>query len=69
VSSIYAATVAGVGLALLPAAVADRDVALRRVPTASSPAPREIRQAVHADMQKNRRIRVVVGFLGEVLGT
>ena len=69
VSSIYAATVAGVGVALLPAAVADRDGALRRVPTASSPAPREIWQAFHADVQKNRRIRVVVDFLAEVLGT
>jgi DNA-binding transcriptional LysR family regulator len=69
VSSIYAAAVAGVGLALLPAVVADRDTALRRVPTASSPAPREIWQAVHADMQKNMRVRVVLDFLAEVLGT
>jgi DNA-binding transcriptional LysR family regulator len=68
VSSIYAAAVAGLGLALLPAAVADRDAALRRVPTASSPAPREIWQAVHADMQKNKRVRVVLDFLAEVLG-
>jgi DNA-binding transcriptional LysR family regulator len=69
VSSIYAAAVAGVGLALLHAVVADRDMALRRVPTASSPAPREIWQAVHADMQKNKRVRVVLDFLAEVLGT
>jgi DNA-binding transcriptional LysR family regulator len=68
VSSIYAATLAGVGLALLPAVVADRDAALRRVPTATSPAPREIWQAVHADMQKNGRVRVVLDFLAEVLG-
>jgi DNA-binding transcriptional LysR family regulator len=68
VSSIYAAAVAGVGLALLPMAVADRDPALRRVPTASSPVPREIWQAVHADLQKNKRIRVVLDFLGEILG-
>jgi DNA-binding transcriptional LysR family regulator len=68
VSSIYAAAVAGVGLALLPAAVADRDTALRRVPTASSPASREIWQTVHADLQKNKRVRVVLDFLVEVLG-
>jgi DNA-binding transcriptional LysR family regulator len=68
VSSIYAAAVAGVGLALLPASVADRDTALRRIPVASSPAPREIWQAVHEDMQKNRRVRVVLDFLAEVLG-
>jgi DNA-binding transcriptional LysR family regulator len=68
VSSIYAAAVAGVGLALLPATVADRDPALRRVPVASSPAPREIWQAVHADLQKNKRVRVVLDFLAEILG-
>jgi DNA-binding transcriptional LysR family regulator len=67
VSSIYAAVVAGVGLALLPAAVADRDPALRRVPTADAPVPREIWQAVHADLQKNKRIRIVLDFLAEVL--
>jgi DNA-binding transcriptional LysR family regulator len=69
VSSIYAAAVAGVGLALLPASVADRDSALRRVPTTSSPASREIWQSVHADLQKNKRIRVVLDFLAEILAT
>jgi DNA-binding transcriptional LysR family regulator len=69
VSSVYAAAVAGVGLALLPASVADRDAALRRVTIANSPAPREIWQAVHADMQKNRRVRVLLDFLAEVLDT
>jgi DNA-binding transcriptional LysR family regulator len=68
VSSIYAATVAGVGLALLPATVADRDAALRRVPLSSAPVPREIWQAVHADLQKNKRVRVVLDFLAEILG-
>jgi DNA-binding transcriptional LysR family regulator len=69
VSSIYAAAVAGVGLALLPGSVADRDSALRRVPTASSRAPREIWQAVHADLQKNARVRAVLDFLAEILAT
>jgi DNA-binding transcriptional LysR family regulator len=69
VSSMYAAAVAGVGLALLPTSVAERDTALRRVPLASSPAPREIWQAVHADLQKNKRVRVVLDFLAEILGT
>jgi DNA-binding transcriptional LysR family regulator len=67
VSSIYAATVAGVGIALLPVAVADRDPALRRIPTATSPEPRQIWQAVHADLQKSKRVRVVLDFLGDIL--
>jgi hypothetical protein len=37
------------------------------VPTADAPAPREIWQAVHADLQKNKRIRIVLEFLAEVL--
>jgi DNA-binding transcriptional LysR family regulator len=67
VSSVYAATVAGLGIALLPVAVAEHDGALRRVPTSTSPEPRAIWQAVHADLQKSRRIRVVLDFLGDVL--
>jgi hypothetical protein len=30
--------------------------------------PREIWQAVHADLQKNKRVRVVLDFLAEILG-
>ena len=37
VSSIYSATASGLGLALLPVAVAGHDPALVRVPTATSP--------------------------------
>jgi DNA-binding transcriptional LysR family regulator len=67
VSSIYAATVAGVGIALLPRAAADRDPELRRIPTASAPEPRVIWQTVHADLQKNARVRAVLDFLSEIL--
>jgi DNA-binding transcriptional LysR family regulator len=67
VSSIYAATVAGVGVALLPRAVADRDQRLVRLETASAPEPRTIWQAVHADLQRSARVRAVLTFLSEVL--
>jgi len=67
VSSIYAATVAGVGIALLPRAAADLDPALRRIATASAPEPRVIWQTVHADLQKTARIRAVLDFLSEIL--
>ena len=66
-SSIYAATSAGLGLALLPVAVAAHDPGLVRVPTTTSPAPRVIWQAVHADLQRSARVRAVVEFLGEIV--
>lgn len=68
VSSIYSATLAGLGLALLPCAVADGDPALRRIPTETSPEPRVVWRTVHADLQHAARIRRVLDFLGEVLG-
>jgi DNA-binding transcriptional LysR family regulator len=67
VSSIYSATASGLGLALLPVAVAGHDPALVRVPTATSPAPRVIWQAVHADLQRSARVRAVLEFLGEIV--
>jgi DNA-binding transcriptional LysR family regulator len=67
VSAMYAATVAGVGIALLPRAAADLDPALQRIPTASAPEPRVIWQTVHADLTKNARVRAVLDFLSEIL--
>lgn len=67
VSSVYAATVGSLGIALLPRAVADRDTRLARIETKSTPEPRVIWQAVHVDLQKNARIRAVLDFLGEIL--
>lgn len=67
VSSIYAATVGSLGIALLPRAVADRDTRLSRIETKTTPEPRVIWQAVHVDLQKNARIRAVLDFLGEIL--
>jgi DNA-binding transcriptional LysR family regulator len=68
VSSIYAATVAGLGVALLPIAIAGRDETLRRVKTSTSPAPRVIWQAVHADLKRSARVRVVLDFIAEIVG-
>jgi DNA-binding transcriptional LysR family regulator len=67
VSSIYSATVAGLGIALLPRAVARREPALVHIPTATSPSPRVIWQAVHADVQRSARVRAVLDFLGEIV--
>ncbi|HVW30258.1 MAG TPA: LysR family transcriptional regulator [Polyangiaceae bacterium] len=67
VSSIYSATLAGVGVALLPVAVADRDPVLCRIRTETSPEPRVIWQAVYADVHKSARVRAVLDFLGEIL--
>ena len=67
VSSIYAATMAGVGIALLPVAVAGRDPALRVVSTRTAPEPRVIWQAIHEDLQQSARVRAVLDFLFEVI--
>lgn len=66
VSSIYAAVVAGLGVALLPRAVADRDDALVAL-SQDGPEPRVIWQAVHADVAKSGRVRAVLAFLGDIL--
>jgi DNA-binding transcriptional LysR family regulator len=67
VSSIYAATVAGSGIALLPRAVADYDRRLRRIETVTAPEPRTVWRAVHATVQKSARVRIVLDFLAECL--
>jgi DNA-binding transcriptional LysR family regulator len=67
VSSIYSACVAGLGLAMLPQAVADLDPALRKIATQTSPEPRVIWQTVHQDLVKNARIRAVLDFFTLIL--
>jgi DNA-binding transcriptional LysR family regulator len=67
VSSIFTATLAGVGIALLPCAAADSEGQLVRLQTATAPEPREIWQTVHEDLQKNARVRAVMAFLAEIL--
>jgi DNA-binding transcriptional LysR family regulator len=63
VSSIYAACVAGLGLAMLPRGVADADSDLVKLPTQTTPEPRVIWQTVHEDLMKSARIRAVLDFL------
>jgi DNA-binding transcriptional LysR family regulator len=67
VSSLYGAVVAGLGIALLPRAVADTDRELERIVTASFPEPRVVWQTVHRDLKDTPRIRAVLEFLTEVL--
>jgi len=68
VSSIYAAALSGLGIALLPVVVAEREAGLRRIATRSAPEARVVWQAVHADLQKSARVRAVVEFLAGILG-
>jgi DNA-binding transcriptional LysR family regulator len=67
VSAIFAAALAGAGIALLPCAAADREPGLVRIETATSPEPRVIWQTVHEDLQRSARVRAVLDFLAEVL--
>jgi DNA-binding transcriptional LysR family regulator len=67
VSSIYSAAVGGLGVALLPRVVAERDPALVRIETEDEPEPRVIWQMVHRDLQRTPRIRAVLDFLASVL--
>lgn len=67
VSSIYSSTVSGLGIALLPRAVADSDPSLCRIATDTAPEPRVIWEAVHEDLRNSARVRAVVDFLRDVL--
>ena len=67
VSAIYAAAVCGLGITLLPRAVADKDARLVHLPTRTTPEPRTIWQAVHVDLQRTARVRAVLEFLADVL--
>ncbi|MCB9559354.1 MAG: LysR family transcriptional regulator [Kofleriaceae bacterium] len=67
VSSIYAATAAGLGIGLLPRAVADHDPALVHLPTETAPRPRVIWQTIHKDLRTSARVRAVTDFLAEIL--
>jgi DNA-binding transcriptional LysR family regulator len=68
VSSIFSATVAGLGIALLPCKVAEAEPRLRRIPVDGAPEPRMVWQAVHRDLAGAARIRAVVEFLGRLFG-
>jgi DNA-binding transcriptional LysR family regulator len=67
VSSIFSATVAELGIALLPRAVADSDAELTRLDTRTAPEPRVIWQAVHSDLQHSARVRAVLDFFAEIV--
>ena len=67
VSSIFAATLAGSGIALLPRACADPEPTLVRIETQTYPEPRVVWQTVHVDLAKSARVRAVLEFLSETL--
>jgi DNA-binding transcriptional LysR family regulator len=67
VSSIVSAVIAGLGVALLPRAVADLEPALVRIETTTAPRPRTIWETIHKDMRKTARVRAVTDFLEEIL--
>ena len=67
VSALYAAASAGLGVALLPCLVADRDPALARFSSARGPEPRAVWQAVHRDLARTARVRAVLDFVTHVL--
>lgn len=67
VSSIFSATVAGLGIALLPHVVASAEPSLERIRTDDAPEPRIVWQAVHQDLARAARIRAVLDFLAEIV--
>ena len=67
VSAAYSACVGGVGIALLPCIVADRDSNLVRIGPRVGPEPREVWQGVHRDLKNSARIRAVLEFLATVV--
>ncbi|PSM31353.1 LysR family transcriptional regulator [Haliangium sp. UPWRP_2] len=69
VSAIYAATLAGLGIALLPVLVASREPELVRLPTGQEAEPRIIWQGVHRDLMKSARVQAVMSFLTDVVAT
>ena len=69
VSAIYAATLAGLGIALLPVLVAGREPELVRLPTGREAEPRIIWQGVHRDLMKSARVQAVMRFLADVVAT
>lgn len=68
VSSVVSAATCGLGIALLPVHVGDREPGLVRTPLPGSPEPRVVWQAVHRDLSRVARIRAVLDFLGRLFG-
>jgi DNA-binding transcriptional LysR family regulator len=69
VSSIVSATLAGLGIGLLPRAVAELEPTLVRIETETTPRPRIIWETIHRDMRKTARVRAVMDFLEEILAS
>lgn len=67
VNSVFASAVGGLGIAMLPRAIADAEPRLTRIETRTAPEPRSVWQSVHEDMAQNARVRATLEFLGQIL--
>lgn len=61
----WAAARAGVGVAILPLFLGERDSQLMRIDVSSAPVKRDIWLVVHRDMQRAAAMRPVMRFLAE----
>ncbi len=68
-AALAAAAAAGLGVALLPAFLGDGDPRLARLACPEPPPRRDIWLAVHDDLRRAPRIRAVMDFLVETVGT
>lgn len=64
--SLHRACRAGLGIAMLPAFLADEDAGLVPIPHAATPVLRELWLAVHPDVRRSPRVRRMVDLLVEV---
>ncbi|EXF92392.1 LysR family transcriptional regulator [Pseudomonas fluorescens HK44] len=68
VATQLAAARAGIGVAILPCFLADRDTALARIELDDEPIARDIWMSVHADVRRSPAVRVTMDHLIDLLG-
>jgi len=66
-AGLVAAARAGVGIAVLPCFVADRDPGLVALPSPEPVPPHELWLLVHGDLRRTPRVRAVIAWVDEVL--
>ncbi|TVT84581.1 LysR family transcriptional regulator [Pseudomonas sp. H3(2019)] len=68
VATQLAAARAGIGVAILPCFLADRDTALAKIELDDEPTARDIWMSVHADVRRSPAVRVTMDHLIDLLG-
>ena len=68
-ASLHAAAAAGMGIGALPRFIGDADPGLERLAADASAASRDLWLAVHPDLRRSPRIRLVLDYLAEVIRT